>query len=85
MDRGSSRMVFCRPNRRYNRISSRKKFFDKKVDNQKGFEISLLILSSMVIKSDGKVLKTELNYVKQFFTKTFGLQKSNESLKFSIL
>ena len=55
-----------------------KKFFDKKVDNQKGFEISLLILSSMVIKSDGKVLNTELNYVKQFFNKTFGLQKSNE-------
>ena len=35
----------------------------------------------MVIKSDGKVLKTELNYVKQFFTKTFGLQKSNEYFK----
>ena len=58
-----------------------KKFFNKKVNNQKGFEISLLILSSMVIKSDGKVLKTELNYVKQFFTKTFGLQKSNEYFK----
>ncbi len=58
-----------------------KKFFNKKVDNKKGFEISLLILSSMVIKSDGKVLKAELNYVKQFFTKTFGLQKSNEYFK----
>ena len=32
-----------------------KKLFDKKIDNQKAFEISLLILSSMVIKSDGKV------------------------------
>lgn len=58
-----------------------KKIFDKKVDNQKGYEISLLILSSMVIKSDGKVLKTELNYVKQFFTKTFGLQRANEYFK----
>jgi len=58
-----------------------KKIFNKKVDNQIGFEISLLILSSMVIKSDGKVLKTELNYVKQFFNKTFGLQKSNEYFK----
>ena len=58
-----------------------KNLFNKKVDNQKGFEISLLILSSMVIKSDGKVLKSELNYVKQFFTKTFGFQKSNEYFK----
>ena len=58
-----------------------KNLFDKKVDNQKAFEISLLILSSMVIKSDGKVLKSELNYVKQFFTNTFGAQKSNEYFK----
>ena len=58
-----------------------KNLSNKKVDNQKGFEISLLILSSMVIKSDGKVLKPELNYVRQFFTKTFGSQKSNEYFK----
>ena len=58
-----------------------KNLFDKKVDNQKAFEISLLILSSMVIKSDGKVLRSELNYVKQFFTNTFGAQKSNEYFK----
>ena len=58
-----------------------KNLFDKKVDNQKAFEISLLILSSMVIKSDGKVLKSELNYVKKFFTNTFGAQKSNEYFK----
>ncbi len=55
-----------------------KNIFDKKVDNQKAFEISLLILSSMVIKSDGKILKSELNYVKKFFTNTFGVKKSNE-------
>ena len=48
---------------------------------KKAFEISLLILSSIVIKSDGKVLKSELNYVKKFFTNTFGVQKSNEYFK----
>ena len=58
-----------------------KNLFIKKVDDQKAFEISLLILSSMVIKSDGKVLKSELNYVKKFFTNTFGVQKSNEYFK----
>ena len=55
-----------------------KKFFGSKVDNKKAFEISLLILSSVVIKADGKVLKSELDYVKKFFTNTFGSKKSNE-------
>ena len=53
-----------------------KNFFSSKVDNKKAFEISLLILSSVVIKADGKVLKSELNYVKKFFTNTFGTKKS---------
>ena len=55
-----------------------KNFFGSKVDNKKAFEISLLILSSIVIKADGKVLKSELDYVKKFFTNTFGATKSNE-------
>jgi len=52
--------------------------FASKVDNKTAFEISLLILSSVVIKADGKVLKSELDYVKKFFTNTFGAKKSNE-------
>ena len=55
-----------------------KNFFTSKVDNKTAFEISLLILSSIVIKADGKVLKSELDYVKKFFIKTFGSNKSNE-------
>jgi DnaJ like chaperone protein len=58
-----------------------KNFFSSKVDNKKAFEISLLILSSVVIKADGKVLKSELDYVKKFFTNTFGTAKSNEYFK----
>ena len=55
-----------------------KNIFDSKIDNKTAFEISLLILSSVVIKADGKVLKSELDYVKKFFTNTFGEKKSNE-------
>jgi hypothetical protein len=36
------------------------------------FGVSLLILSAAVMKADGKVLKSELDYVKQFFKKQFG-------------
>ena len=52
-----------------------------KMDQGKEFEISLLILSSVVIKSDGKVLKSELEYVKRFFTNTFGVRKTNQYFK----
>lgn len=55
-----------------------KNVFASKVDNKAAFEISLLILSSVVIKADGKVLKSELEYVKKFFTNTFGTTKSND-------
>ena len=52
-----------------------------KIDQGKAFEISLLILSSIVIKADGKVLKSELEYVKKFFTNTFGIKKTNQYFK----
>jgi len=43
--------------------------------------VSLLILSSLVIKSDGKIIKEELEYVKNFFTNTFGVNKANQYFK----
>ncbi|MEC7863827.1 MAG: TerB family tellurite resistance protein [Bacteroidota bacterium] len=55
-----------------------KSFFDGKNDQQKAYELSLLILSSLVIKSDSKILKVELEYVKRFFVNTFGAQKANK-------
>ncbi len=55
-----------------------KNFFSGKNDNEKAYEISLLILSSLVIKADGKVRKEELNYVKTFFSRTFGEAKSKK-------
>ena len=55
-----------------------KNFFDGKNDQAKAYELSLLILSSLVIKSDGKIVKAELAYVKKFFVNTFGVQKANK-------
>ena len=41
-----------------------KNFFNGKHDQENAYELSLLILSSLVIKSDGKVVAAELDYVK---------------------
>ena len=58
-----------------------KSFFDGKNDGAQAYELSLLILSSLVIKSDGRIAKSELEYVKKFFIATFGTQKANKYFK----
>ena len=35
------------------------------------FNVSLLVLSAAVMKADGKVMKSELNYVKEFYNRQF--------------
>lgn len=45
------------------------------------FSMSLLVLSAAVMKADGKVLKSELNYVKQFFSKQFGAAYTSSQMK----
>ncbi|NLP57797.1 TerB family tellurite resistance protein [Lutibacter sp. B1] len=45
------------------------------------FEISLLILASIVIKSDGKVDERELNYVRTHFKRMYGEQRANQAFK----
>lgn len=42
------------------------------------FAVSLLVLSAAVMKADGKVLKSELDYVKKFFLQQFGKDKTLE-------
>jgi len=44
------------------------------------FAASLIVLSAAVMKADGKVLKSELDYVKQFFTQQFGKQLADENI-----
>lgn len=45
------------------------------------YAMSLLVLVAAVMKADGKTLKSELNYVKEFFVRNFGLESANEALK----
>ncbi|HPE87006.1 MAG: TerB family tellurite resistance protein [Bacteroidales bacterium] len=42
------------------------------------FAVSLVVLSAAIMKADGKVVKSELDYVKSFFIKQFGINKSEQ-------
>ncbi|HVN58781.1 MAG TPA: TerB family tellurite resistance protein [Bacteroidales bacterium] len=44
------------------------------------FGMSLLVLIAAVMKADGKVVKAELDYVKEFFVRQFGRETSREAL-----
>jgi len=44
------------------------------------FAMSLLVLVSAVMKADGKVVKSELDYVKAFFVKQFGEDTAREAV-----
>lgn len=45
------------------------------------FAVSLLVLASAIMRADGKVLKSELTYVKRFLVAQFGEQKALELLR----
>lgn len=44
------------------------------------FNISLLVLSAAVMKSDGRTLKSELEFVKKFLEKQFGEEHAQEQI-----
>ncbi len=44
------------------------------------FGVSLLVLVAAVMKADDKVLKVELDYVKKFFRKQFGTERTRQHL-----
>lgn len=44
------------------------------------FAASLLVLSAAIMKADGRVLKSELNYVRQFFERQFGKEAADEQM-----
>ncbi|HZJ74056.1 MAG TPA: TerB family tellurite resistance protein [Perlabentimonas sp.] len=48
--------------------------------NRNSFLVSLLVLIAEVMRADGKVVQSELNYVKQYFLKSFGEQAAKEAL-----
>jgi DnaJ like chaperone protein len=47
---------------------------------QGDFGMSLLVLVAAVMKADGKIVKSELDYVKQFFVRQFGQESAKEAL-----
>jgi DnaJ like chaperone protein len=42
---------------------------------------SLLVLVSAVLTADGKIMKSELNYIKEFFKANFGVEGAKNALK----
>lgn len=47
-------------------------------NNNLDFEISLLRICSMLIKSDGNIEKVEVDIVRNYFIRTFGSYKANQ-------
>ncbi|MDR3188242.1 MAG: TerB family tellurite resistance protein [Prevotellaceae bacterium] len=47
-----------------------------------GFTVSLLVLMAAVLKADGKVMQSELDYVKKFLVQRFGAEAAKEALLF---
>jgi DnaJ like chaperone protein len=48
--------------------------------SQGDFGMSLLVLVAAVMKADGKIVKSELDFVKQFFVKQFGQESAKQAL-----
>ena len=48
---------------------------------QRDFNVTLLVLSAAVMKADGNVKKSELDYVKRFFLQNFGQERAEKSIK----
>jgi DnaJ like chaperone protein len=44
------------------------------------FVVSMLVLSAAIMKADGKVMKSELDFVKRFFSRQFGERQAGEHL-----
>ncbi|WP_299188796.1 TerB family tellurite resistance protein [uncultured Aquimarina sp.] len=45
------------------------------------FELNLLSLSSIVIKADGRINQTELDYVRQYFVSAYGKERANATFR----
>lgn len=45
------------------------------------FELNLLSLATLVIKADGNVSQTELDYVRQYFVQTYGKDRANATFR----
>lgn len=50
-------------------------------EEQRDFNVTLLVLSAAVMKADGSVRKSELDYVKRFFLQNFGQERAETYIK----
>ena len=50
-------------------------------EEQRDFNVTLLVLSAAVMKADGNVKRSELDYVKRFFLHNFGQERAEKSIK----
>jgi len=59
------------------------KVFQQKRDqvSPADFELNLLSLASIVIRADGKINETELNYVRQYFVQAYGKERANATFR----
>jgi|TARA_B110000037_G_scaffold223149_1_gene302860 DnaJ like chaperone protein len=63
-------------------VESAREFSRGSTNSQSGdFEMSLLILSSVVIKADGKIDKRELQFVRNHFVQMYGATRANHAFK----
>ena len=63
----------------WNRINRKSQYRVR--TNPNDFAITILVLFAKVMKADSKLLKTELDYVKKFLIKQFGLRQAREFMK----
>ena len=50
-------------------------------EEKRDFNVTLLVLSAAVMKADGGVKKSELDYLKRFFLQNFGQERAENYIK----
>lgn len=78
---GVSIQDFTKEQESYNQEHKDSDHYRVKQSTSGDFEISLLILASVVIKSDGKVDQVELDYVREHFVNLYGQDRANRAFK----
>ncbi len=53
----------------------------KRVTQPGDFSAVLIVLSAVVMKADGKILKSELDFVKKYFIQNFGIEIAKEKIQ----
>lgn len=63
-----------------NSSTDNKRYHRYQRTTQGDISVSIIVLIACVIKADGKVLKSEINYIKPFLLRTFGEEKAKQAL-----